>query len=245
MSVKIDSTRSPNHLAIILDGNGRWAKERGMPREFGHKRGFKNLLNVAKHCNELGVKCLTVYAFSTENWTRPKEEVDFLMSIPSHFVKERFDSLDNTNIVINFIGRKDRFPQDTLDAINDIMEKTKNNTGMKLNIAFDYGSRNELVNATKNIALLVKEEKISISDINEEMIENNLFTSADPKLDLLIRTSGELRISNFLLWQLSYAELYFTECYWPDFNKKELLKAIRNYQSRNRRFGGIETGNDK
>ena len=240
MSVKIDSTRIPNHLAIILDGNGRWAKERGMPREFGHKRGFKNLLNVAKHCNELGVKCLTVYAFSTENWNRPKEEVDFLMSIPSLFVKERFGSLDNTDVVINFIGRKDRFPKETLESINQIMEKTKDNKGMKLNIAFDYGSKNELVTAFKSVASKVLDGSIKLNDINEEIIENNLFTKDDPKLDLLIRTSGEVRISNFLLWQLSYAELYFTEKYWPEFNKNELFKAIKDYQKRNRRFGGLK-----
>jgi undecaprenyl diphosphate synthase len=240
MSIKLDMTKIPLHIAIILDGNGRWAKERGMPREYGHKRGFKSLLNVAKYCNELGVKCLTVYAFSTENWNRPEKEVSFLMSIPSMFISERKEILNDTDVKINFIGRKDRFPKETLDAINEIMEKTKDNTGMKLNIAFDYGSRNELVTACKEIALSVKDGKMEISDINEEEIDSHLFTKDDPKLDLLIRTSGEIRISNFLLWQLSYSELYFTDRYWPDFNKLELYRAIKSYQSRNRRFGGLK-----
>jgi undecaprenyl diphosphate synthase len=240
MSIKLDMTKIPLHIAIILDGNGRWAKERGMPREYGHKRGFKSLLNVAKYCNELGVKCLTVYAFSTENWNRPEKEVSFLMSIPSMFISERKEILNDTDVKINFIGRKDRFPKETLDAINEIMEKTKDNKGMKLNIAFDYGSKNELVTACKEIVLLVKDEKIEISDINENLIESHLFTKEDPKLDLLIRTSGEIRISNFLLWQLSYSELYFTERYWPDFNKLELYRAIKSFQNRNRRFGGLK-----
>ena len=240
MSIKLDMAKIPSHIAIILDGNGRWAKERNMPREYGHKRGFKNLLNVAKYCNELGIKCLTVFAFSTENWNRPEKEVSFLMSIPSMFLKEKEKALKDTDVVINFIGRKDRFPKETLSAINQIMEKTKNNKGMKLNIAFDYGSKNEIVNACQNIASLVKENMIEISEINEGLIESHLFTKNDPKLDLLIRTSGEIRISNFLLWQLSYAELYFTERYWPDFNKMELLRAIKDYQRRNRRFGGLE-----
>ena len=233
----------PAHIAIILDGNGRWAKQRNMPRTYGHKKGLKNLTQVAKYCSELGIKCLTVFAFSTENWNRPKEEVEFIMKAPIEFLKEASEKLSEGNTVIKFIGRKDRFPSETLNAINEIEFKTKDNTGMKLNIAFDYGSRNELVTATQKIVEQVQNKEISISDINEEMIEQNLFTNSDPKLDLLIRTSGEMRISNFLLWQLSYAELYFAECYWPDFNKKELLKAIKNYQCRNRRFGGIETGN--
>ena len=240
MSVKLDMSKIPSHVAIILDGNGRWANKRGMPREYGHKRGFKNLLNIAKYCNELGINCLTVFAFSTENWNRPEKEVSFLMSVPGMFLKEKAERLNDTDMVIDFIGRKDRFPQDTLNAINEIAEKTKNNKGMKLNIAFDYGSKNELVTACRNIASLVKEEKIDILDIDENLIENNLFTRDDPKLDLLIRTSGEIRISNFLLWQLSYAELYFTECYWPEFNKTELYKAIKSYQYRNRRFGGLK-----
>ena len=229
----------PAHIAIILDGNGRWAKERNMPRTYGHIKGLKNLVRVSKHCNELGIKCLTVFAFSTENWNRPTKEVEFLMKAPIEFLKESSKKLSEGSVCIKFIGRKDRFPDETLKAINEIEFKTKDNTGMKLNVAFDYGSRNELVTVTQKIAELVKDDKIAISEINEELIENNLFTSGDPKLDLLIRTSGEMRISNFLLWQLSYAELYFTDCYWPDFNKKELFNAILSFQKRSRRFGSI------
>lgn len=240
MKMNLDKTKIPAHIAIILDGNGRWAKQRLLPRQLGHKKGFDNLIKIAKHCSELGVKCLTVYAFSTENWNRPKEEVSFLMDLPNMFYKNRKQKLSDTNIVINFIGRKDRFPKETFESINKIMEQTKNNQGMKLNIAFDYGSKNELVTACKNIASLVEEGKLLVTDIDEEVIENNLFTKDDPKLDLLIRTSGEIRISNFMLWQLSYAELYFTEKYWPDFNKIELYKAIKNYQKRNRRFGSFK-----
>ena len=229
----------PEHIAIILDGNGRWAKQRHMPRTYGHKMGLKNLEKVTKICDEIGVRCLTVFAFSTENWNRPKDEVDYLMQTPVIFISKNLDKLTSGRICINFIGRKDRFPQETLDAINSIEEKTKNNKGMKLNIAFDYGSKNEIINVTKQIALGVLENKFAVSDIDEEMFESYLFTKNDPKLDLLIRTSGEMRISNFLLWQLSYAELYFTDCYWPDFNKKELFNAILSFQKRSRRFGSI------
>ena len=236
---KIIDKGVPEHIAIILDGNGRWAKQRHMPRTYGHKMGLKNLEKVAKICDEIGVRCLTVFAFSTENWNRPKEEVEFLMQTPVNFFSKNLDKLTSGRICINFIGRKDRFSKETLEAINSIEEMTKNNKGMKLNVAFDYGSKYEIINVTKQIAAEVLGNKYNVSDIDEELFEGYLFTKNDPKLDLLIRTSGEMRISNFLLWQLSYAELYFTDCYWPDFNKKELFNAILSFQKRSRRFGSI------
>lgn len=236
----------PKHIAIILDGNGRWANKRGMPRIYGHQQGIKTLEKIAKLCNEIGVECLTVFAFSTENWNRPQEEVEFLMSAPAKYFKNFGDKNSNEDgIVINFIGRKDRIPQKTLSIINEITNKTKDNRGMKLNIAFDYGSKDELITATKKIAKSVKNGDLSVDEINDSLIEKYLFTYGDPELDLLIRTSGEQRISNFMLWQLSYAELYFSTCYWPDFDKKELFKAIESYQNRNRRYGKIDKGDSK
>lgn len=230
----------PNHIAIILDGNGRWAKKRLLPRTMGHKKGLENLLEITKICKKIGIKYLTVFAFSTENWNRPEGEVSYLMNAPVEYLKGRREKLQNSGVKIVFLGRKDRFPQETLAAILEIEELTKNNSELVLNVCFDYGSRNELLTATKLIAEKVKNNEIDIDDINEEMIEENLFTSASPRLDLLIRTSGEVRISNFLLWQLSYSELYFTDCLWPDFNEEELIKAIVSFQGRKRRYGGLD-----
>lgn len=229
----------PQHLAIILDGNGRWAKKRGLPRSLGHYNGAINLAKIAQLCDKYGVKYLTVYCFSTENWKRPKEEVEYLMQEPVKQWYTNKDKIIESNIVIKVIGRRDRFPQDTLKMILEMEESTKNNTGLTLVIAADYGSQTEITEAAKKITQQVVDDKIKIEDINSELIENNLYTACFPKLDLLIRTSGEVRISNFLLWQLSYAELYFAKCYWPSFNKRELLKAFKSYQSRNRRFGGL------
>lgn len=229
----------PQHLAIILDGNGRWAKKRGLPRSLGHYNGAINLAKIAQLCDKYGVKYLTVYCFSTENWKRPKEEVEYLMQEPVKQWYTNKDKIIESNIVIKVIGRRDRFPQDTLKMILEMEESTKNNTGLTLVIAADYGSQTEITEAVKKITQQVVDDKIKIEDINSELIENNLYTACFPKLDLLIRTSGEVRISNFLLWQLSYAELYFAKCYWPSFNKRELLKAFKSYQIRNRRFGGL------
>ena len=230
----------PNHIAIILDGNGRWAKKRLLPRTMGHKKGLENLLEITKICKKIGIKHLTVFAFSTENWNRPDGEVQYLMNAPVEYLKGREDKLKDSGVKILFLGRKDRFPKETLEAINKIEFLTQNNTEFVLNVAFDYGSRNELVSATKQIAELVKNNEIDICDIDEKMIEERLFTKNSPKLDLLIRTSGEIRISNFLLWQLSYSELYFTDCLWPDFNEEELVKAIESFQGRKRRYGGLD-----
>ena len=230
----------PNHIAIILDGNGRWAKKRLLPRTMGHKKGLENLLEITKSCKKIGIKYLTVFAFSTENWNRPEGEVSYLMNAPVEYLTGRKDKLKNSGVKILFLGRKDRFPKETLKAILEIEDLTKENDDLVLNVCFDYGSRNELLTVTKRIAEKVKNNEIGVEDISEEMIEENLFTHNSPRLDLLIRTSGEVRISNFLLWQLSYSELYFTDCLWPDFNEEELVKAIVSFQGRKRRYGGLD-----
>ena len=227
----------PKHIAIILDGNGRWAKKRSMPRTYGHEQGAKNLVRIAKYCNEIGINEVTVFAFSTENWNRPQQEIDYLMNGPIEYLDENIDKLKEKNIKINFVGRKDRFPTPTLDAINKLMHYTKDASGMILNIAFDYGGRYDIVEAAKILAGRIENKMISYDEIDEKYFEKELLVNTN--VDLLIRTSGELRISNFLLWQSAYAEFYFTKCLWPDFNEKELLKAIKSFQNRNRRFGGL------
>jgi undecaprenyl diphosphate synthase len=230
----------PEHIAIIMDGNGRWAKKRRMPRTFGHKKGSENLKDIALECSNLGVKALSVYAFSTENWKRPKKEIDFLMGLPHEFEETFKGRFKENDIRVVFSGRRDRFPEDVQDLISRVEEKTKERPGMILNICFDYGSYTEMIGAIKEIVLDVKDGKIDVNDIDEKLMTSHLYTKELPHLDLLIRTSGELRISNFLLWQLAYSELYFPKVHWPAFNKKELLKAIDNFQKRNRRFGGLK-----
>ncbi len=229
----------PKHIAFIMDGNGRWAKERGLTRTKGHEKGFRNLINVADACLDMGVEAITCYAFSTENWNRPRLEVAYLMEIPSQINKENKDEFNEKNIKIIFIGRRDRFPKRTLKAIIELEESTKNNTKMTVCIAFDYGSHNEIITSIKDVAKDVL-NGMSIDDIDEEYFESKLSTNGLPKIDLLIRTSGENRISNFLMWQLAYSELYFPLTYWPDFDKGELEKAIEEYNRRNRRFGTIK-----
>ena len=235
----IEFKHIPNHIAIILDGNGRWAKQRNLPRFLGHKEGAINLKNITIECDKLGIKYLTVFCFSTENWKRPEDEVNYLMTEPVKFYKLYKKQLKDSNIRIKVIGRRDRLPKELLSCILDIEELTNSNTGTTLTLCIDYGSYDEITTAVKSIAQKVKNNDLDINDINEELINNHLFTKDYPNLDLLIRTSGEIRISNFLLWQLGYAELYFTDTYWPDFNKEELYKAIDSYQNRNRRFGGL------
>lgn len=230
----------PTHIAIILDGNGRWAQKRGLPRTLGHRKGAFNLKDIASSCNKLGIKYLTVYCFSTENWNRPADEVNYLMSAPVKYYKKYRKSIATSSIKIKVIGRRDRFPKDFLDCVNNIENDTATHTGLVLTICADYGSYDEITTAMKNISQECLDGKIKVSDITPEVITNHLFTASYPPLDLLIRTSGEYRISNFLLWQLGYAELYFTDTYWPDFNEKELIKALLNYESRDRRFGGLK-----
>ena len=232
----------PKHIAIILDGNGRWAKKRLLPRSMGHRQGAYNLKDIAMLCQEIGIECLTVFCFSTENWNRPKDEVSYLMNEPVKMISKHLDKIVDSNLRISVIGRRDRIPENTKNIIELVEEKTKNNNGMRLVLCVDYGSRYELSEATKKIAKMVKENIIDINDITPELIDRSVFTADLPKLDLLIRTSGEIRISNFMLWQLAYAELYFTDTYWPSFKKRELLKAIDSFQKRDRRFGKIDGG---
>lgn len=230
----------PKHIAIIMDGNGRWAKRIGMPRTFGHKKGSENLKNIALVCNEIGVQALSVYAFSTENWSRPKTEIDYLMKLPKEFEETFKGQFKDNQIRVMFSGRKDRFPKDVVELIERVEEKTKDRTGLILNICFDYGSYTEITDGVKEIVKEVQDNKLNIEDITPEVIGNHLYTKELPKLDLMIRTSGEERISNFLLWQIAYSEFYFAKKHWPAFNRKELFKALDNFQKRNRRFGGLK-----
>ena len=236
----LDMNNIPQHVAIILDGNGRWAKEHGKPRFIGHREGAKNIATVAKAASELGIKALSIYCFSTENWKRPEAEVNYLMTMPVRYYKKYRQKIIDSGYQIRFSGRRNVVPKSLLNVMDDAMLSTKDNKGLILNICFDYGSYEEITTAFKKIATDIKNNIIDISDITPELIESNLYTNGLPKLDLLIRTSGEQRISNFLLWQLAYAELYFTDTYWPDFHKEELEKAIYDFQHRNRRFGGLK-----
>lgn len=235
---EIDKENLPKHIAIIMDGNRRWAKVRGLSTKDGHKAGSKNLERIAKFCNNIGIRYLTVYAFSTENWKRTKEEVSALMFILRANLDSMLRKMDLENIKIRVIGEKENIPPDIQKKIDKLVEKTKNNTGLTLNIAFNYGGRHEIIHATKIIAEKVKAGEIEIEDINENLISNNIYTAMQPDPDLLIRTSKELRTSGFLPWQLTYTEFYFTEKYWPEFQEEELTEAIKEYQKRNRRFGG-------
>ena len=234
---KIDSTRLPQHIAIIMDGNGRWAKAQGKHRIFGHKNGVKAVREVTEGCAEIGVKHLTLYAFSTENWNRPKMEVSALMELLFLTMGKEIKTLQKNNIRLNAIGHLHNLPESNRKALTEIMEATKNNTRMTLTLALSYGSREELSEATKKIAIDYKEGKISLEDINQEKIAEHLYTKNIPDPELMIRTSGEHRISNFLLWQLAYTELYFTEKFWPEFSKNDLYQAIYDFQNRERRFG--------
>ena len=229
----------PQHIAIILDGNGRWARKRGLPRTAGHQEGAMNVREITKLCANIGIKALTVYAFSTENWKRPDEEVKFLMKLPIRFFDEFSPELVENNIRLNVIGNIDELPKDLQQKVLEITDLTKDNTKMTLTIALNYGSQDEIKQAIKSIATDVKNGDLEVEDINETVIENYLMTSDLPPLDLMIRTSGELRISNYLLWQLAYAELYFTSIAWPDFKEEQLYEALLDYQKRNRRFGSL------
>lgn len=239
MSLKnqIDKNNLPEHIAIIMDGNGRWAKEKGKLRVFGHENGTKSVKTTVTACAELGVKHLTLFAFSTENWNRPKLEVRALMKIlVSSLKKETKTFLDN-NIRLNVIGQLDALPPNAQQELLEVIDKTKHNSRLVLTLALSYGSRNEIKDAVKEIALKVKNNLISVEEIDDSVINKHLYTHNLPDVDLLIRTSGECRISNFLLWQIAYAELYFIDTLWPDFRENDLFQAIINYQKRERRFG--------
>ena len=234
---KIDKEKLPKHVAIIMDGNGRWAKQRGKLRVFGHQNGKKAVKKVVENCARLQIQNLTLYAFSTENWNRPKAEVEKLMSLLVGAIKSELKKLSENNIRLKTIGNLDLLPEPVKERLSEALEKTKNNTGMTLTVALSYGSREELTNVFKNICNKVKNNIISIESIDESVINQHLYTHDLPDVDLLIRTSGEQRISNFLLWQIAYAELYFTEVLWPDFQDNDLYEAIISYQNRERRFG--------
>ncbi len=230
----------PAHIAIIMDGNGRWAKKRAMPRIKGHHEGMNTVRKITRYADDLGVKILTLYAFSTENWKRPKIEVDFLMSLPGQFLNSFLPELMERNIRVEMIGDGSTLPAHTQKALQSAIDQTKGNTGLILNFAMNYGSRDEIVRAMKSMMDEVEAGTLSYEDITEERITDYLMTAHLPEPDLLIRTSGEVRLSNFMLWQLAYTEFWFTDTLWPDFDEKCLLEAIRVYQSRNRRYGGLK-----
>jgi len=234
----IDMEKLPKHIAIILDGNRRWAKERGLDSKEGHREGSQNVKRITKFANKLGIKYLTLYAFSTENWKRTEEEVKGLMFLLEQYLKEVLASDDMDNVKLNVIGDITVLSEKLQKNINEVQDKTKNNTGLQLNIAFNYGGRAEIVRAVKQIALDVKSGILNIDDINDDIISSNLYTAGLPDPDLLIRTSGEIRTSNFLPWQIVYSEFYFPEKHWPEFNEDDFVEAIKVYQKRNRRFGG-------
>ncbi len=228
----------PEHIAIIMDGNRRWAREKGVETKEGHKAGADNLEKIAKDCNELGVKYLTVYAFSTENWKRSQEEVSALMILLRNYLKKFSKNANKEGIRIKILGDVSVLDEGLRKSINEAVERTKNGTGLTLNIAFNYGGRAELVYAMKRIAKKVADNEIKVEDINENLISANIYTENQPDPDLLIRPGGELRTSNFLPWQLVYSEFYFTDKFWPDFRKDDLLDAIKTFNKRNRKFGG-------
>jgi undecaprenyl diphosphate synthase len=233
----INKDNLPKHLAIIMDGNGRWAKQKGLLRSLGHESGTKSVKVSVETCAKIGVENLTLYAFSTENWNRPKLEVDTLMKLLVSSLRKELKTLQENNIRLNSVGNLSKMPSSILKELNEVIEKTKNNTRMTLTLALSYGSREELLNVVKNISDKVKNNIISIDTIDESIINQHLYTHNLPDVDLLIRTSGEHRISNFLLWQIAYAELYFTDVLWPDFTEEHLYEAIISYQKRERRFG--------
>jgi len=236
---KIDINNTPKHIAIIMDGNGRWAKKQGQDRLFGHNIGVESVREVLKGAQEANVKYLTLYAFSTENWNRPKEEVDGLMNLLVHTISNEVDELNKNNVCISTIGDLDGLPGDCKAEMLSAYDRTKKNTGVHLILALNYSAKWELMNAVKNITHKVEAGQLTTSDIDEEYFANELTTKGIPDPELLIRTSGEHRISNFLLWQIAYTEFYFTEILWPDFKRENLYEAILDYQSRERRFGMV------
>lgn len=236
--MEINEELMPKHIAIIMDGNRRWAKMQGKPAAFGHKEGAKTLEKIVRYANQIGLKYITVYAFSTENWKRTEEEVSALMGLLKNYLDDYSKRADTENIKVNILGNIQTLPDNIRLSMKECMDRTKNNTGVTFNIAFNYGSRAEMTEAIKQISQKVQEEKIAVEEITEETIANHLYTSGQPDPDLLIRTSGELRLSNFLLWQLAYTEFLFLDKYWPDFTEEDLEQAILVFQNRNRKFGG-------
>ncbi|KEZ86399.1 UDP pyrophosphate synthase [Clostridium sulfidigenes] len=237
--IQLDMERIPAHIAIIMDGNGRWAKQRKLPRTMGHRAGMKNIKMMVEESSNLGVKYLTLYAFSTENWKRTKEEVGALMDLVVEFINKEFEELHRNNVKLNSIGDISKLPEKSKAAVEDAMYKTRNNTGLTLNIALNYGGRDEIVKGVKEIAKEVLEGKLQIDNIDDKIISDHLYTSGMPDPDIIIRPSGELRLSNYLLWQSAYSEFWFSNINWPDFTKEDLRRAISDFQKRDRRFGGV------
>ncbi|SEP58073.1 isoprenyl transferase [Piscibacillus halophilus] len=235
----LDLTNVPKHVAIIMDGNGRWAKKRGLPRVAGHREGMKTIKKVVERAVELELDALTLYAFSTENWKRPPKEVEFIMKLPSQFLDTYLPDLIQNNVRVTTIGHYDGLPELTKQAVQYSVEQTKNNTGLVLNFALNYGSRSEIVDAVKSICEDVQSNNLSVEDIDEGIISDYLYTRHIQDPDLVIRTSGEQRLSNYLLWQVAYSEFYFTEKLWPEFDQSALDEAIIEFQNRKRRFGGL------
>lgn len=235
----LDKNNLPRHVAIIMDGNGRWAKERRLPRTAGHREGMKRVKEIIKEASELGLEVLTFFAFSTENWNRPKKEVDMLMRSLGDFLDKHIDELDKNNIRFKVIGRDEPIPAQILAKIKKAQGKTKNNSGLVVVLALNYGSRQEIVDAAKRFTGSVLKGELKLEDLDTGIFSRYLYTTGLPDPDLLIRTSGEMRLSNFLLWQLSYTELYFLKTYWPDFKRSDFQEAIKVYQKRERRFGAL------
>ena len=242
LALTLDPAKIPSHIAIIMDGNGRWAKRRGLPRIAGHKVGVATVRSVVEDCANLGVTALTLYAFSAENWKRPRAEIDMLWRLLRFYLRHELDDLQRNNIRLQSIGHVEALPERAYEELQSAERATARNTGMRLNLAINYSARVELVDAVNAIVDEARiEGRLSDLVIDEKMISRRLYTAGMPEPDLLIRTSGEMRVSNFLLWQIAYAELYVTDTLWPDFNRAELLKAILDFQKRERRFGGLST----
>ncbi|MGI5902242.1 MAG: isoprenyl transferase [Desulfitobacteriia bacterium] len=237
----IDKSKIPQHIAIIMDGNGRWANQRGLPRTMGHRAGVEALKRVVIGCDRLGVKYLTVYAFSTENWKRPSTEIGILMSLLKEYISKELDELHANNVKIRVIGSEENIPPDVRSAYSKACHKTKNNTGLVLIVALNYGSRAEITQVAKNIAQDVKNGSLELENITEQVFSSYLMTKDCPDPELLIRTSGEMRLSNFLLWQAAYSEIVVVSEMWPDFTEQSLLKAVQIFQNRERRFGGLKS----
>ena len=235
----IDPNNVPKHIGIIMDGNGRWAAKRGLPRSAGHRMGAETLKKIVIYCNKIGVKCVTAYAFSTENWNRPQKEVDALMDLLYMYLQQVEEQFGGTNVILRVLGDQTPLSEKIKDAIKYAEDYTKDNTGLVLNVALNYGGRAEILDATKIAANALKNGEISEADITEEYLSNLMYTKDLPEVDLIIRPSGELRLSNFLLWQAAYAEFWFDEINWPDFSEKDMERAIIAYQARNRRFGKV------
>ncbi|WP_093335170.1 isoprenyl transferase [Salibacterium halotolerans] len=234
-----DQDNIPSHIAIIMDGNGRWAKSRGLPRSSGHREGMKTITEVVEKSGEIGVDYLTLYAFSTENWKRPKTEVEFLMKLPERFLHKELPRLQKNNVQVKTIGDPSVLPAHTRRAVEKAVEETAGNTGLILNFALNYGGRQELVEVVRQLGQEVQNGVLEPDDITEDMLSGRLLTRDIPDPDLLIRTSGEIRLSNFMLWQLAYSEFWFTDVLWPDFTGSDLMEAVQRYQQRKRRYGGV------